>query len=182
MEPLWVIIEGPDGGGKSYVAKECAHILASFGGGAPKRPCVLQKLSYDSPRRDYIERPLQLLDDAEVHVVQDRSVLSGPVYEPIMRNDLERMAWLEQLVHDAAKMNPAVIFMDADIGVLQDRLEKRGDDYITVDKLLDIQKGYEEIMTFWVELGCSFTRVDTTFDFPDRLQLELILSALANTR
>lgn len=178
MEPLWVIVEGPDGAGKSYVAKECAHILASHGGGAPERPCVLQKLSYDSPRIDYIDMPYDLRTTG-FHVVQDRGVWSGPVYEPIMRNDIERLAWLDQLVDEALEHNPLVIWVDAHTGVLEDRLERRGDDYITVDKLLDICVGYQAMSERWLEGGGLFTKIETTWDFPDRLQLQMILTSLA---
>lgn len=178
MKPIWVIVEGPDGAGKSYVAKECAHILASHGGSQPERPCVLQKLSYDSPRNHYVDYPA-FYRRMDAHVVQDRGALSGPVYEPIMRNDLERLAWLDQLVWECVREGAVIIHVDADSHVLEERLEARGDDYITVDKLLDIQAGYHAIMKNWAALGGLSTRLDTTETFPDRLQLELILSAFA---
>lgn len=182
MDPFWVIVEGPDGSGKSYIAKECAHILASYGGSSPERPCILQKLSYDSPQEHYVCQPLQAMNLLGAHVVQDRGVLSGPVYEPIMRNDLERISWLDALVDNALLEGAVVLHVDADVGILQDRLEKRGDDYVSVDNLQDIQNGYAAIVERWVKNKGLLGRIDTTWDFPDRLALELILSSLEVSR
>lgn len=177
MDPLWVIVEGPDGAGKSWFAKEAAHVLASHGGGAPERPCVLQKLSYDSPRRDYCTLPEEWLID--MHVVQDRGALSGPVYEPIMRGDDERLAWLNECVAEAAAAGAVAFYVHADNPTLERRLIERGDDYVSVDKLLDIQAGYDRVMDAWCALGGFTVDFDTTHGFPDRLHLELVLSAVA---
>lgn len=170
------MVEGPDGAGKSTVAKEVAHILASHGGSAPELGCVLQKLSFDSRPGDYVNRPWRWLA-SDLHVVQDRGVISGPVYEPLKRNDPERMAWLQPLVADAVRLGPLVLYVDAHVDVLKRRLADRGDDYVQPEELEAIQKAYWRQMALWESLGGRVVTLDTTEAFYSRTALALALSA-----
>lgn len=180
-DPLWVMIEGPDGAGKTSIAQRCMTILGraeDSPGGVGRRPVVMQCLSFNTPIQDYIDWPFHLVHEMGCHVVQDRGVISGPVYEPIMRNDQERLAWMLPLVPEAAKQGATVLYVDAALDVLEKRVRERGDDYIKPSHLEALQAGYVREMARWQELGGQSIEIDTTEEFPDDDALKLTLSLL----
>lgn len=175
---IWVIVEGPDGAGKSTIAKQVAHILASEGRGRPERPVMLQKLSYDSPYNDY-QLPGYY---GQLHAVQDRGPMSGLVYEPLMRGDEERMSWFDPLSENVISMGAATLYVTASEGVLRERLEKRGDDYVGTEKLPDILEAYERESGRWKGKGGGMLTFDTTWEFPSETELALSLSRIRSWR
>lgn len=179
-DPLWVIIEGPDGAGKTSIAQRCMTILGraeESPGGVGRRPVAMQCLSFNTSIKQYVEWPLHLLM-VGCHVVQDRGVISGPVYEPIMRGDQERLDWMIPLVPEAASHGATVLYVDAALDVLEKRVRERGDDYIKPSHLKDLQDGYVREMAAWQELGGKSIYIDTTESFPDDDDLKLALSLL----
>lgn len=177
-EPLWVMVEGVDGAGKTTIVQKAAIILGRLEespGGVGRRPVVVQCLSFNTPRYDYLSAPLTC---PNCHILQDRGVISGPVYEPIMRDDQERLSWMISLVPQAAELGATVLFVDAHIDTLIDRVSERGDDYVDISHLKRLQDGYYREMDRWQELGGKFTVIDTTDHFPDELEITLALSLL----
>jgi thymidylate kinase len=172
------MIEGPDGAGKSWVARTLVGGLAAHGGTNPERPCILQKLSRDSNPEDYLLQPLRWCRVGGFHVVQDRGVLSGPVYEPLFRRDMARLEWMNPLVEAAADAGALVIHVTADPKVLAPRVEERGDDYVTPGNLLDIWQSYEAVLQRWERAGGKMIEINTTHGFPSRTEVMLAASAL----
>jgi thymidylate kinase len=172
----WFTVEGPDGAGKSTIVKTLAHALAYR-----SRPVVLQTLYYDSDPGSYVIDPMHWVD-AGLHVVQDRGALSGPVYEPLFRGDMDRLKWLDPLVEEAAVSGALLIYVYADVPRLMQRVEERGDDYITPDRLYDIEAGYKEALDRWDAAGGARVDIDTTDEFPDELMIKLKASLLMATR
>jgi deoxyadenosine/deoxycytidine kinase len=171
---LWLIVEGPDGAGKSTLAQQAAHMLASDGGGRPERPCFLQKLSYDSMRKDYVLPRMH----THLHVVQDRGPTSGLVYEPLMRGDKERLSWFDPLTDQVIEEGAAMIHVTAALPTLEDRLTNRGDDYVQPALLKDFLEGYEREVARWEDKGGIVETIDTTWAFPSATELALVLSLL----
>jgi Mrp family chromosome partitioning ATPase len=175
--PLWYVVEGPDGAGKTSVAMQLASALSAEGGSAPKRPCVLQKLSYESDEGMYVDLPLSLLERG-LHVVQDRGALSGLVYEPIIRRDMVRLGWLEDCTRRAADEGAMLLHVTAALPTLEKRLRDRGDDYVTPEQLNAITAGYRGAVERWRNMGGAHTELDTTWSFPGRMEIELAASLL----
>lgn len=178
--PLWVMVEGVDGAGKTTIVQKAAIILARLeeeAGGVGRRPVVVQCLSFNTPKHDYLDVPCDV-GGFGCHVLQDRGVISGPVYEPIMRNDLVRLEWMLRLVPKAASLGATVLFVDAHIDALIDRVSERGDDYVDISHLKRLQDAYYREMENWRELGGKYIALDTTDHFPDELEISLALSLL----
>jgi hypothetical protein len=104
------------------------------------------------------------------------------VYEPLVRRDMARLAWLDPLVEATAAGGALLIYMDADISVLRERLESRGDDYVTADQLADIQAGYAGVVDRWVAAGGQIVKLDTTYSFPTKLMVRMAATTLLASR
>lgn len=180
-DPMWIMVEGVDGAGKTTIVQKCAIILAraeSSPGGVDRRPVVVQCLSFNTPEDDYLAVPDDILRYGGCHVLQDRGVISGPVYEPIMRGDQERLSWMLPLVPAAVKHGAVVLFVDASLEALKKRIQERGDDYVDVSHLEALQQAYYHEIHEWKAIGGKCFTIDTTDSFPDELELELVLSLL----
>jgi thymidylate kinase len=177
-EGRWFVVEGPDGAGKTSIAKTLAHTLAHR---PDPRPCVLHCLDYDSIRAEYVNAPLEWTQGG-LHVVQDRGALSGPVYEPLFRRDMHRLAWLEPLVEEAAAAGALCIRVTAATAVLEERVTARGDDYINPDLMQDIVDGYAAVFERWEAAGGAVVELDTTWSFPSDTEIEMAASILAAKR
>jgi len=171
-DPAWFMVEGPDGAGKSSIVKQLASVLSYR-----SRPVVMQHLYYDSKQSEYVTFP-SLWRGRGMHVVQDRGALSGPVYEPLFRGDMDRLIWLDPLVEQAANSNALLVYVSADVGTLMERVEARGDDYVTTDRLADINAGYQEVLDRWRAVDGNMVMIDTTTSFPDDLQIQVMASIL----
>lgn len=178
-EPAWFIIEGPDGAGKTTIAKDLAHILAHR---PDPRPCVLHCLDYDSRREEYVDLPVLWTEVQALHVVQDRGALSGPVYEPLFRRDMARLAWLDPLVERAAEAGAMCIHVTASTALLEERVRARGDDYVNPELMQDIVDGYAAVLERWEAAGGALIELDTTWSFPSALEVEMAASTLLAKR
>lgn len=180
-DPLWIMVEGVDGAGKTTIVQKAAIILARHEdslGGVGRQPVMVQCLSFNTPLEDYLAVPALARYESNCHVLQDRGVISGPVYEPIMRGDHDRLSWMLPLVPLAVEQGATVLFVDAALDKLVERVTSRGDDYVNVGHLLDLQEAYYREMENWKQLGGRSVTIDTTNSFPDELEIALALSML----
>lgn len=93
-------------------------------------------------------------------VVFDRFIYSNEVYAQLyddfaILNDEQRRE-IELVVSDRA----VVIYLEADIQTLTNRIDVRGDDYVTVDKFQSIKDKYEESLSKIQHV--KFIRIDTS--------------------
>lgn len=141
----YIIIEGPDGAGKSTLVKS---ILESHPGTVYGH--------FDKPESDeeafgYWEKYAAFIkehQDAKL-VVLDRSWYSDMVYGPVMRGRIEmtddHMEMLELLVKACG--GGIIIYLTAKPDTLWSRCKRRGESYIdTRTTLVRIREKYEEVM------------------------------------
>lgn len=148
---MFIIIEGPDGAGKTTLAKQ---LLRSH----PNSKYL--HFSYPANEQEaqnywrvYAKALLQA-DSTKVTIL-DRSWYSDMVYGPIMRGKLvmvpETVDILEQLL--IKNGGGFVIYCTADVNTLWKRCQERGENYIkTIDKLRDIANKYEEVLSNYCKL------------------------------
>lgn len=172
----WIILEGPDGGGKSTLAGALVHAISYEHG-----PTVLHAVRQHSAEEEYVQDPVRW-SLRGMNVVQDRSLLSRIAYQPVVlvpgaeRKDLEAakraMASLSHRV--------AVLHLTADENVLAERIV--GDRYFKPDMMSPLLSSYWKTMAWWESVGGWVRTIDTTEGFPTVDEALLALSACPNVR
>jgi thymidylate kinase len=136
-----IIIEGPDGSGKTRLAEQLSKQTG-------------YKIRHRSKPETEEERT-KMMDDYLVdirsnkNIIWDRSFYSEMVYGNVMR-DKSYINWTQmlQLETELANVGAIIIHCTADILKLWDRCKSRGEDYIKdIDKLEAIRDGFEELLT-----------------------------------
>lgn len=172
----WIVLEGPDGGGKSTLAASLARHI-SYEHGAT----VLQSLRQHSAESEYIQQPLRF-NLAGLHVVQDRSLLSRIAYQPVAlvpgaeAHDLDEAR--EAFASVAHKV--AVLHLTADEDVLAERISD--DPYFHPDMLGPLLKSYWKTMAWWESVGGWVHTIDTSDWFPGVDHALLALSSSGRVR
>ena len=142
---MFIIIEGPDGAGKTTLAKQLlrSHPNSKYlHFGCPNEQEALYYW------RVYAKALLQA-DSTKVTIL-DRSWYSDMVYGPIMRNRLEMVPETVDILEQLVIKNGGglVIYCTADVNILWKRCQERGENYIkTIDRLRDIADKYEEVLS-----------------------------------
>lgn len=137
-----LIFEGPDGSGKSTLAKKLAE----------QSGWEYRAFSY--PRNEHEKRTMfemysEVIYSNTGNLIMDRSWYSEMVYGPLMRGDdtisYGQMMELEQMIHKQG--GGVIIHCDATAGVLFERLNNRGEDYIDVSMptIESIKYAYEAL-------------------------------------
>ena len=140
------ILTGVDGAGKST----CFEVLKRYLG----NKAIFVKESYTPSVEDRIERIYRALNLAESDkvVIYDRaSVIDDFVYEPILQKKpsaYETVATSEDYDILLEVLRKAkIIHFTCDDEVLKERLEERGDEYISFSDVKAIKKGYAEFFS-----------------------------------
>jgi thymidylate kinase len=172
MSGAWVIIEGPDGAGKTTLAQKVVAFLTS------STPTVSQHLHSKSDFEEYYTPP-RMWRHSGLSVVQDRCAVSDLVYSPVLRGIASQFG--ENKVRQQLRSltrHAVVIFMTADEQDLAKRLSERGDDLINESMLHALCKNYWREMSKWRAVGAHMIEFDTSGDqFPDALEVEFAIAA-----
>lgn len=124
-----LIFEGPDGGGKSTLAK----LLAEQTG------WPLKSFSYprtEAEKSAMFDMYSEIIYSNTGNLIIDRSWYSEMVYGPLMRKEYvmkyDQMHELEDMVNKHG--GGIIVYCTAPMQVLYERLQERGDDYIPIDR------------------------------------------------
>lgn len=171
MSGTWIIFEGPDGAGKTSLARRAVAIMTE------KNPTVSQHLTNTSDFSEYYGPP-RLWIGSGLNVVQDRCIISDLVYSPVLRGTPSKFG--EKRVRrqlELVAQYAVIIHVTADEDTLCRRLRSRGDDLITEEMMDALLKNYWRQMGWWEEIGAQTLEFDTTDDaFPTDLYLELAIA------
>lgn len=130
-----IIIEGPDGAGKTTLANQLAEALN------------LQIVHFVAPTDDssQFEMYRNFFIDAK-NVILDRAWYSDMVYGPIFRGKAEiRSDSMRELERGAE--DTILIYCTGDIGEMWYAAEQRGEDFVeTYDQYLQICERYDDVM------------------------------------
>lgn len=154
-----IIVEGPDGAGKSTLIKQ---LLDSHPGSTMKH---FSKPNTDEEALNYWQVYMDAVLEADPTklTIFDRSWYSDLVYAPVMRHrdemDIRHVKMLESLV--VTHGGGYVIYMTATLNVLWKRCTVRGEHYVkTKEQLAALAQGYSDVFAN----ACSLpvVRYDTT--------------------
>jgi thymidylate kinase len=141
-----VIVEGPDGSGKSSLAVELARSLSAMVvHHGPYKALVGAELA-----RVYVDSMLPALM-GERNVVLDRSWLSEPIYGRVYRNDSDRIGPTTRRMLDrlALRCGAVVVRCNTPLDVCIGTWEKRkaGEYLDTAAQLAEVHHGYKSMTT-----------------------------------
>lgn len=135
-----IIIEGPDGAGKTELAE---YLSGKFG-------FPIQHHTKPKTEADRVGMFTSYMLDAKqpINKIYDRFAYSELVYGPIMRDDsVLSTSQLRLLEIELLKTGAMIIFCDNALLTLWDNCMRRGESYITsVKKLQEIQDSYRHLM------------------------------------
>lgn len=141
---MFILLEGPDGGGKTNLAKRLAE----------QTGFRIEHFSYPKTDKEKIEMFAMyqafIHDNSNQNVIVDRTWYSEMVYGKVLRDrsyiTTRQMYELEKLI--ISEGGGMVIHCTDAIARLWRRFRKRGDDYVPddFDVLYDIKSRYEYLM------------------------------------
>lgn len=135
-----IIIEGPDGAGKTTLAQTLSRMT--------KYPIIHRSKPESDEERDSMMNGYLVNSQTTDNAIYDRYAYSELVYGTVMRDkSYVSFEQLLQIEDNLAKAGGMVIFCDAPIDLLWNRCLARGEDYITdLRALTAIQDRYRHLM------------------------------------
>jgi thymidylate kinase len=134
-----IVFEGVDGVGKSSIAKKLSEKL-----GFP----VIKGSSFEQAkctRDELFNKFYDMLFDYD-DLILDRYIHSNVVYAPLYEDfAMISKGELRFLESQLELYDAIVIYLKADPEIIKQRLQKRGDEYISADKIEEISQRYDEI-------------------------------------
>lgn len=150
--PINVIFIGPDGGGKTTIAKRLAEEL----------DMKYHKCTFEE--EDKPERARYLLN-SQTNIVYDRFYYPDDIVysevKGIARTEDYRSA-INSLVPELKKSNVLFIYVNCALEELKERSAVWADDYITIDQLEKIQQEYDKILQIMQFNEIATVCIDTT--------------------
>jgi len=137
---MLILLEGPDGSGKTTLAKQLAKQTGY------KQVCFSYPKS-EQEKAEMLSMYEKVIKSAG-NVIIDRCWYSEMVYGPILRKEnnisFPQMYTLERLL---AKKGAMIIYCTGDRNTLWERCLKRGEDYVTdLEDFINICRGYNTLM------------------------------------
>src|SRR5690348_7377469 len=146
---MLIIVEGPDGAGKSTLVKRLVAYVKSECAGDQQ---VVEVLHARPPTRhplvEYEDALLEYRPGTARHIIADRWHIGEAVYPDLLGRTTQ---WDSAVAHHIdmflQSRGALIIYLDPQLPVLKCALVDRGDDMITVDDLPEIKSRYQDAMT-----------------------------------
>lgn len=184
---MWIILEGPDGAGKSTLAREIATCLESRGArvvsthtGPPSSPETALAECVESPYREYLP------DNSADCIVTDRWSWGELVYGPIFRPQQNirgfgafgRGGWRYAELFAAAR-GAYVVLLNPPTELVAERLSARGDDMVNVSQLGALSRSYTDVFDLARMSAGVHIQTDVPRDMLPGLADTIVLAAAA---
>lgn len=160
MKPTLIILEGVDGSGKSTLVDLIANQLGfkskHFGPVKNKEEGI----------REYVN----FITETNQSYVLDRFMGGEFTYSRIYRgyDSYDELEMLEQMLKE--KFNVVLVLVKAPLGIIQERLDTRGEDFLQMDHVKDVMDGFVEyyeksslnkvvVDTYWCSPGINIQRI-----------------------
>jgi len=176
---MLIILEGPDGGGKSTLAEKLRlHLRHKQGIQHMVKHGPYTGVDAEHLCRIYFRSmsPALSFDDT---VVMDRSWLSEPIYGDAYRNGVSRvdMPRRRMLERTALSRGAVVVLCQPDFDVCADAFSKRPEYLDTVDQLRDVYQAYE---TLDLQTHLPVIHYDYIHDDVEELFLKIAAASIQN--
>lgn len=148
-----ILIEGVDGSYKSTVAKKLSKRF-----NVP----IVRGSSFElatGTNEELYQFSLGLLELN--NTIIERGVYSNRVYATLYPKYTILTHKQREAIENKMRNNTVIIYLTASVDTIIDRLEQRGDDYITTDKIADIIRMYNTVMSDAVSNGMEVYTFDT---------------------
>lgn len=149
-----IILEGSDLVGKTSVAKCLSKIT-----GLPQTS-IWVDLKTPKPAVISVSKTLRLLaESTNLNIIFDRSFMSEYVYGAVLDRETE---YIPDLIKEWSSVKDCHLFiLTASEDILRRRFAKRGDDYIDIEKIVEINKGYKDLKVL-AENAIHTNEIDTS--------------------
>lgn len=178
MNQPYIAIEGPIGVGKSSLAKRLSHTLQYHEAQeiVDENPFLsdfyedISKWSFQTEMFFLCNRYKQVQDLAhyQTGIVSDYHIFKNKIFarQTLTDNEYHKFNRIYQILTEDLMMPNTVIFLDADLEVLKQRIAHRNRSFETQiedEYLLNLKKAYQDFYTSLKEEGkVNVKRIDTT--------------------
>jgi len=145
---LILLLEGPDGGGKSTIVAKLKEMHQQCKLVLPGASVNFRKMTYREDSK--VSRTLDYINESKLYAlsVWDRCYYpSDLIYTPLVEGkDSTLLAYKAQIEFEMLLANTVVVFVTASEQALRSRLEVRGDAYVNIKLLNEINYWYVELL------------------------------------
>ena len=163
-----IIVEGSDCSGKTTLINQLSKLLnfqVVKGSSFELSTCTNEQLFEKFSEMTKLKQ-----------TILDRFTPSNAVYAPLYKDFALLSDEQRKEIESEIKDRAIVIYLEADLETLTQRLQARGDDYVTVDKLSSIKEKYQEVMS---KVELKTLRFNTTYKSTEEI-VAVILHELKN--
>jgi len=164
--PMNIIFVGPDGGGKTTLAKAVAEKV-----GFKYQKC-------DWRQEDKPELAVSLLE-SQIDVVYDRFYWPDEaIYSKVKKIDMPAEYWkkFDKVVELLCDYNTLIIYVDASEAILRARSKVWADDYINVNQLETIKRQYAGWLRYLETIRISTMKIDTSTILPESAEFDMLVT------
>lgn len=106
--------------------------------------------------------------------ILDRFIYSNLSYVQVYPNYTRITDEQKTIIEDKIRNNSIIIYLTASVDTIISRIEERGDEYVTVDKIEPIIKSYNKVISDAVENDMNIYTFDTSVLSSDKITQQIV--------